>query len=488
MNKAAKHLTHPDLGFWYLKFGYLIMNPDADRPVELTFNFEFRRWQPDNQAATFQRSIGGASPIPFGNVRSWQQRYTARRFNDQRSQRQHAAGQISAAGTWKGDPSIPLAYRRAALLTQQRAMLDEVNHADGTLIFGDFNEVVRIEDLTAEINQAITGIDWSFTASYSLFPAESGYATVEMSVSERESAEDGEQLLTFNGRIFATDKAAAVAKLTALRAATVVTGYGYTLAQRLRNDLTCSFIQGNGDRTSGLDNGTTESDPFSAAATSGQSTDGNAAGAGLGFTELTFNEEYRRRKADLVSWNLRISSRADTRTGLTLTTFSGSVTAGGTVDAAYGAAKAKADSLGLNKEASVATGENAGTSAFLVSAQINWDQRRAAEAPVANAVEFVRLDFAYEYQGKSPAGYSYFEVNTETAKDSFGADSEAVSGYVVAATPALAQASTTTRSGRVTPRACCITNGCPRRNRRRGKDHRRRPSRTRSDWIFRSRR
>lgn len=402
-------------------------NADGVTFIELTFTAEYRRWRATNQQATFKKT-GGTIAIPFGNVHLWDVRYTARRFNDQRSQRQHAGGVIEASGTWNfpgntaDSTTTTPAARRAALLTQQRAMLAEVNHADGTLVYGDYSQVVRIEDLKADVNQSEKGIDWSFTATFSLFPNEAGYATCDFTVAQRDQVEDGDELLTFTGRIGAQNGAAARSKLASLRTS-ILAIYGYTDAQRIRGESSVAGIDANGDKTAGIAEGLE-----------------TATEDGVSFIELSFNEEYRRRKADQISSSLQINVRDDATTGLVLTTYSGFVTASGaTVDAAYAAAQAKAVALGSGKESALTDPSgNAATLGFLKSSQITWDQRQSkqvlsvTDGSQDSAIEFVRLTFTYDYQAKMPAGRAYIEVNTSIAKDGFGLDTESVSGFVVA--------------------------------------------------------
>lgn len=387
----------------------VMANEDGDIFIELTFTSEWRRFRPENQMATFQKTApasGGA--IGLGNVVNWDLEYSARRFNDQHSQRQHAGGRIAATGTWVAGGSLSLTARRTALLAAQRAMLTEVNGADGTLKYGDFSQVVRVENLTAKINQAMTGIDWTMTASYSLFPDESGYATVEFSVAQRSDVESGEETLAFSGRILAPDEALARAKLATVRT-TMLGLYTYTAAQQIKAESTAASVSANGDKTAG--------------AAAHEWADGTT------FIELSFGEEYRRRAASLIGWSLQCVSRDDQATGFVLTTFSGWVTASGaTADAAYVTAGAKAAVLGSGKEAVI------GGSAFQKTSQITWEQR---QTQASNAVEFVRLTFSYEYQGRMAAGRSYLEVNTELAVETFGTDTRSVSGFVVAASAAL---------------------------------------------------
>ena len=377
-------------------------NTDGDFFTELNFILEYRRFRADNQLATFTKT-GSKKAIPFGNVEKWTLQYSARRFNDQRSQRSHAGGQINAMGTWLGDPALSVVLLRAQILAMQTAMYNEVNGADGTLAYGAFSQVVRMDDLKAEINQALTGIDWSFTAIYSNFPNESGYATSEFSVTQTSNVEDGEQTLAFSGSILAPDEALARAQLSTLRT-TMLTTYAFVAAQQLKVNSVVKKIYANGDKTANL--------------SAVEAADGTT------FIELTFSEDYRQRMSNLLGFTMQISSRTDIATGLVMTTYSGSVTAGAlTVDAAYTAALVKAQALGGGRQVQL------GLTAFQRTSVITWDQR---QTQATNSVEFVKLTFAYEYQGRMPVGNAYIEMSTDWATETFGNDSVSVSGYIIA--------------------------------------------------------
>jgi hypothetical protein len=262
----------------------------------------------------------------LGNVNRWRDHYVASRFNEMRSQRRHATGSVEASGTLPGDMSLTVTARRAALLALQRQLKAQVNCADGTLVYGDWSQCVRVEDFQAEINQAETGIEWSLSATYSLFPNEGGYATAEYTVNDREDVESGDEFFAFNGKISAPTQALATAKLNALRTA-VLAMYGWTLAQRLRDEASAQSVYANGDSTS-YPAGTGVSD----------------AADGTTFIELSFSEDYRRRiQGLLVGCTLSVSNREDIPAQTLMTTYSGTVVATGpTPDAAYATALARA--------------------------------------------------------------------------------------------------------------------------------------------------
>ena len=382
-------------------------NADGDTFTELTFSGTWRKWAASNQRATFQ-AAGSAAAVPFGNVKVWEDGYKAERFDTMRSERRHATGTISAAGTYAGDPGLALKDRRAALLAMQRKMKAECNHAEGVLVYGDWSQTVRIEEFIAHVNQAETGIDWALTASYTLFPNEGGYAVAEFSADVRNDTETGDSTLTFAGEILAPNGSLARAKLGSLRTATLAV-YGFTLAQQTGATATAHDIAANGDATGTVPEG--------------METAGDV--AGVSFLKLDFNETYRQRMPGAVlNSNYTISTRDDTATGLVATTYAGSVTATGTTaDAAAAAAILRAIAIGANRQGAI------GPTAFLKAQSLTLQRRQTSAAAPE---EFVRADFSYEYQSKLGAGRAYAEVNTQTSRDSFGTDTVAVNGFVVA--------------------------------------------------------
>jgi quinol monooxygenase YgiN len=391
---------------------------DGDTFIELNFSLSWRGWKSDNQVMTFKASNGGTLRA-FGNVSHWRDHYSAQRFNDMRSQRRHATGSVEASGTIVADGT------RAGMLALIAQLKQEVNNADGTLTYGVaqpgqgnttpyFQQVVRVDDFQAQINQAETGIDWSLSASYSLFPNEGGYATTDFTVADRQDLETGDEFLAFAGKIEAPTQALAVAKLNSLRTA-VLTSYGWTIGQQLRSESNAQSTYANGDATTY---------PAGSGATD--------AADGTTFIQLSFNEEYRRRiQGTLVGFTMRLAAREDIPTQTLLTSYAGSVNATGpTSDAAYAAALAKAQQLGANKETKI------DSTAFLLRSEISFEQRQVTQN---SPLEFVRISFSYEYQSKLGANRTYLEMTSTVTRDTFGADVETCAGFVAARDAATAQ-------------------------------------------------
>jgi hypothetical protein len=226
----------------------------------------------------------------------------------------------------------------------------------------------------------------------------------------RDDIETGDQFLLFSGDILAPNGALARAKLNTLRSATLGI-YGFTEVQRTRGGSQARAISANGDKTNvGGDT----------AALQGLEEKGDMDDAS--FIRLTFNEEYRRRiPGNIVSSQFQINTHDDTTSGMVVTVYSGTIHAtGATADAALAAARARADEFGADREASI------DTTAFLKSHVETVNQRQLT---ADNPVEFVSLQFSFEYQSRMAAGRGYLEFSTALQTEAFGADTVTVSGY-----------------------------------------------------------
>lgn len=380
----------------------VVADVDGERFLEKSFRAEYRKWRSDNLAATFQSNTASTGAKSLGQVTGYTYRYSATRFDEMRSQRRHSTATVTMKGVIpSGAPEATPTAQRAILDARHKAITAEMNGADGRLIYGTLLDAqVRVEEFTAEINQGLQVIEWTLTASRTLFPNEAGYATVEFTTATRESVEDGDRFFNFSGRILAQSEVAARAKLDLVRTSALA-GSGFALKQQLRTESSASNISANGDKTQGL----------------------SEAADGTTFIELSFNEEYRKRSADLLSWTLTISDSDETTRGFINTSYSGQVVASGaTAAAAYATALAKAVTLGADKYP------------FLVRSVLSYDQR---QIQATADVEFVRLSFSYEYQRKGTK--FYLEMSSSVSTDTFGNDREAVSGFISAADLATAQ-------------------------------------------------
>lgn len=221
--------------------------------------------------ATFTRT-GGGSPVSLGNITQWQEGVRNLRLHDRRATRDRSDGRLSVAGFIRADTGNPdLTARRAALIATKEAMLTAMDGASGTLVRGaTFNRLVEIEEVTAEVNQAVTGIPYSFTARFQRWPESGDYSTERFTVSEASRREDGTATVMFRGSIQSYSYAAATSRLDALRTAvqdSVTTGG--RVVRVLGSDLDASYIS-SGD----------------ASITGGDS-------LASGFVEMSFNETWQ---------------------------------------------------------------------------------------------------------------------------------------------------------------------------------------------------
>lgn len=381
---------------------------DGDVFFERTFTIEVRKWRSDNQALTLQKGGGAGLPVNFGQVTDFTDGYNSRRFSDQRSQRALTQGRLEFRGVLHlGTVTSTVTERRALLEQRIKAMREVVDHADQRLIFGSyFDGTVRVEDFQPKLDQNLKGVEWTLTCTYSKFPNEANYATVEMQAEQSDEIDTGDTMLAFSGTIRASSETIARAKLASVRAA-VLASYGYAEKHQLSIRSTAASVFANGDKTATLTGAVAEP------------------ADGTTFTELSFSESYRKKTASLLSWNLRIADSIDSRSGLRTTTYSGDVLASGaTAAAAYDAALTQAQALGAEKHD------------FLLRSDVTWAQRQLRETA---DVEFVRLEFTYDYQRKDGVPI-FVEISSGISTVAFGNDSETISGYISAPTLAEAEA------------------------------------------------
>jgi hypothetical protein len=333
---------------------------------------------------TLQFTKTGGQALAMGNVLTFRTSYRASYISEYRNIRDRATGQVSASGEWLADTSDPLADRRAFLEALATDWTAQVNGADGTLVYGAFfNRVVKVENFMAEVNQAATGIKWTLDCNYTQFPDEATYASADYTVDVGEDANTGDLTLAFNGRLWAASEALALAKLATIRTA-MLAAQGFASGQREVAEKTSRAVD--------LEDGAS-------------------------FLELNFRESYRRRMGNILGYTLQVGDADDTRTGLIVRTYSGTVTASGTTATdAYNNAAAKARLLGDNKHP------------VRLNARIGRGERQITATA---AVEHVRVEFSYDYQLKG--NRVFIELASETAIETFGEDSERVQGFVVAA-------------------------------------------------------
>jgi len=362
--------------------------------IEIVFAYYEQDLHPNGIDAIFKRS-GQLDEVTLGHVTRTNQSYSASRYSNLRSHRSGASGRIGLTGQFLANPKAPLADRRAVLQAAKDEMIEQVNGADGQLKYGAFDKVVRVEDFSCDINDASDAIDWSLSATYTHFPNEAGYALAEFTITTRSQNPDGTTAVLLSGRVGAESLAAAKAKLATIRAALVASRAPDTLSAMT----------------------TSETDQEVHADTDGAT-----------FIELRFDDEYLLSKAAgaLVS-TLRMSDTEDVRSGFIRRTYSGTVLGkAATWATAYQAAVTKAKSLGAAKHQMLITGT--------VTAN---DNQQSSDNATSSSERFCPVEFNFEYQLKGSR--VYMEVTSDISAETFGLNSETVSGYVVAANFATAR-------------------------------------------------
>ena len=330
--------------------------------------------------------------VTLGNVTGWKEDFRTQRYDELKNLRSRSSGSVTASGQFVSAGTGKLAERRAALFAMKKTMDDALNDKDGQLTYGAggksvFDRKVKLDSFTCEVDQATWTIHWSLSASYTIFPNEDGYAAADYKVNTTQDQETGDLTMTLAGKIAAATEAIALAKLDAVIAAVVTGNWNAGHLIRFEQDKNILLTD-----------------------------DGSA------FTELSFNRIYRRRAPNIVSYTLNIAGGDESRSGLVQRSYSGSVVATASTDsAAYSAALNKALELGANKHP------------IQVSAKLTRGDRQVS----GGSREFVRLEFAFDYEVKSKR--IWVEMQSESANEVFGEYLEQVSGSIVAETAAAAR-------------------------------------------------
>ncbi|MCC7376967.1 MAG: hypothetical protein IT581_20070, partial [Verrucomicrobiales bacterium] len=191
--------------------------------------------------AKFTRT-GSTTDIVLTNITGWDESRQTTWMNDLKSIPEKTEGRIAVKGFIRCDTSTDLAVRRSSMLEEKQALLAGLEGAEGTLTRGTFSQVVRIDTLNAQVDQASNDIPFSFTARFTVWPEESSYATERFSVSEGTRREDGQTTVVFRGTIQAHSLAHAKARLGQLRTAVQGTYSGAQAIRVVSSDLDSSYI------------------------------------------------------------------------------------------------------------------------------------------------------------------------------------------------------------------------------------------------------
>lgn len=365
--------------------------------TEINFALEYRDIA--TIACTYQRTAVNAPQVNLGTVDKMSFRNLTTLFDEMRSVRKRAAGQVSLSGHWWAADALSAADAQTQLLGQLGTMRTElIQGAAGQLNYGAaFGETVRILDFDGHINKLTNCIEWTLSASYTTYPNEADYVLVEIQVGTRENQAEGTVVKTLTGRIGAQSPEAAQSKLALLRRVFIPSNY---------------ILQNNTGEERRVDS---QSNLNSTQAPS----DGHA------FIDLSVNELWQAAAGNILEWTQRIETRTDVRTTTVSTIYSGTVrAAAGTQAAAFAAASAQASALG------------AGKLPLLYRSNI-VDLNRLFQT--SGGQVFVTVEYSYEYEGATST--SYFEATSTRATDNYGVDNETVSGYAAAGSLAAAAAS-----------------------------------------------
>lgn len=326
--------------------------------------------------ATYQSAAGGAA-VTLPNVTSFKEAIRADRFSIAVPNRREAIGVATASGLLRANQTDAPAERRAYLLAQKAAIEAVIDSEEGTLVYGDFSKLVRIDSLEADIKGGTDELTWSLVVSYRRFPG-GDYAEADYEVDQNDDLEKQERNTVVRGTIRADDQAGAETKRDTIRN-TFATG------RILRRKASTAKV------LDGVD------------------------GTGT-FVELSFAFEFRE-LLEAQSYKLSISTRDDLRSGQIVITYSGTVQA-----ATSSAALIRARALGDGKyPMRLSSTETVGT------ASTDGSEELLSE-----------VTFAYEYLTKGSAQYA--EVTGEIDRQTFGSSGNTVSGFAVAATETVARA------------------------------------------------
>lgn len=325
--------------------------------------------------ATFTPTGGSAVTLP--KVDDWHERIDAERYSRLVPNRRESWQTISAKGSLRANPDHTPA-QRLATLQAAAAALRACDAKEGTLTFGDFTAVMRIDVIDAPIADGGDVLRWTLAASRLRFPA-GNYAEAAFTVKQADNVQASERLTTVAGEIRAYDAAGAEAKRDAIAGAFAT---GRALLAKAWDKKVLNGTDGEADAR-----------------------------------EWVFSFTYREILPGAVaSYTLNVQDRTDFASGLIASTYSGTVTA---ADSA--AALAKAAELGAGKYP-MPTGS---------------DLQVGALSSGGSAEQFTQVTFSYGYLRRGSAKHA--EVTAETSTQAFGTTTLTVSGTAAADTEANAR-------------------------------------------------
>lgn len=324
---------------------------------------------------TYAPAAGTGPTVTLPNVVRFNSNHTANRYSPHLPNRRETLGVISAMGRKQANPRDDLATRRAFLMAEKQTLETAMDSKEGVLAYLGESRTVKIEKLEVVVDDASEELTWTLQAGYQRFPA-GDYTECDFVVTQRDNTDRSERLTGVAGKVRADDEAGALAKVTSLKQA-------YSVGRM--------FMRGHAGtpRLEGQDGAT--------------------------FVEVDFTHEYREALA-VLSYQLEVDTRVDTKSGQMVTSYRGMVTSN-TSTAALTKARTWSAVLPIRLQSAETIG--------VVS--------------VAGATEqTVQVGFAYEYLSKGVGQWA--EVTSTQDNQLFGANTRTVSGTATADTKANALA------------------------------------------------
>jgi hypothetical protein len=345
--------------------------------AQVTVSFEGRELIPAGGVDATLRVSGGTN-LTLANVQEWRQTSDTQRYNDLRANRRETKVAIVASGFVLADKNLKADKRRAEL----QAIAESYRSSDSkeaTLKYGDDEMVVRVDRLEAAIGDGSERLNWSLSCSYVIFPSGDGYSEADYTFATHSDYVAGERVTSIRGNVRAATEDLGKKKADDIRAK-------FATAKRtlLRDEVSEPFLSGADGET---------------------------------WVDLSFSFEYHEPIPQITSYELRITTRDDTRTADRTIVYQGKVTAKTTGDSLDEARK-----LGFGKEK------------FLISGEETISTKKFG----TEDEQLIEVTFSYEYLSKT--AYKFAEVTRDLSLQPYGESRETISGYAAAATLAEAQA------------------------------------------------
>ncbi len=330
---------------------------------------------------------GSSTPLVLHAVRDMKEEVRTARHTERNSTRSATTTTLAfVARVAMANPAEDLAMR-LAYLQGQAEIVKQLDTREGLLVLGSVTRIVRVTDFTPVIDERRGALDVTVQC-YTITLPDSGTAECMFEMETRIDAGSGEEVLSLKGTIEAENRSIALAKLEVIRA-----GQAAVAGQRVAGYSTTDKI------IDGYDN---------------SGIDGGDWSGGIAFTLEV-------RKARLGGFHtLRIATQRDAKSGMKWS-YTGSVQA-----------DSEAAALATARAIATVSGHPLQTRS---DETVEW----ASDIDNAAATWFVKLDFAYEFEGPSD-GFIGGEITTDTQQPLAGEWRRTISGYLVAATTAAAQA------------------------------------------------